>query len=73
MPATESNADFRFVAQGSVCLIEALSEPAREFAEENLHVEGWMGRPTRFQTDYRVGYHLTIRLMEEGFDIEGVI
>lgn len=65
--------DFRIIHQGSVCTIEALSEPAKAFARENIEVESGMGRPERFTTDWRPAHALVTDLLAYGFDILGDI
>lgn len=61
--------DFRFVWFGSVVTVEAVSEAAKDFAEENFPVDSWQGQPTRFTTDWRPAQALAERLASEGWVI----
>lgn len=62
-------ADFLVSSHGSVWTIEALSDAAREFADEHLQVEDWMGIPTNFSTDHRPARSLCERLEADGFNL----
>lgn len=61
--------DFIIQVHGSVWTIEALSDEARTFAEENLDVPGWMGSSTRFTTDHRPARDLCEQLEADGFNL----
>lgn len=62
-------ADFIVSTHGSVWTIEAVSDAAREFAEEHLEVPGWAGIPTHFTTDHRPARDLCERLDADGFTL----
>lgn len=62
-------ADFLVSTHGSVWTVEAMSDAARAFAEEHLAVEGWMGTPINFTTDWRPARDLCERLDADGFTI----
>jgi hypothetical protein len=49
--------------------IEAASDAAKEFARENFPVEGWMGVPEHFTTDWRPARDLCAQLADEGFNV----
>ena len=61
--------DFLVHNFGTVCTIEARSEHAKEFADENFVVEGWQGVPTHFTTDWRPAQNLCERLTADGFNV----
>jgi hypothetical protein len=61
--------DFVVTSYGSVWNIRAESNEAKEFAKENLPVEGWMGSPTNFTTDHRAARDLIDQLSNEGWEI----
>lgn len=62
--------DFRVTSYGTVVNIKAVSKAAKDFANENLPVEGWMGLPTDFTTDHRAAFNLADRLAGEGWEVE---
>lgn len=62
--------DFSIVKHGSVWTIRAESAAAKAFAAANFHVEGWMGVPTLFTTDWRPASAIWLALVEEGFSVE---
>jgi hypothetical protein len=62
-------ADFIVTDCGSVMTIKAVTDAAKEFAEENFLVESWMGHPVHFTADWRVATDLAIQLRADGFDI----
>jgi hypothetical protein len=64
--------DFRLIHHGSVVTLQAVTDDAKAFAEAQFEVEGWMGSPTHFSTDWRAGRELAMQLMDDGFEIEGV-
>jgi hypothetical protein len=61
--------DFIVTDCGSVMTIKAVTEHAKEFAEENFCVEAWMGHPGHFTTDWRVATELAQQLRVDGFEI----
>lgn len=61
--------DFRVTSYGTVTKIEAVSDAAKDFADECLPVESWQGRPTNFTTDWRAANNLIDRLECEGWKI----
>ena len=62
--------DFVFTSHGSVVTVEAVSDAARELAEDNFPVEGWQGIPTNFTTDHRAAINLLNQLCNEGWLVE---
>jgi hypothetical protein len=65
----QQQADFLVSSHGSVVTIEALSDAAREFAEEHFEVPGWAGIPTHFTTDHRPALALCEQLDADGFNL----
>jgi hypothetical protein len=65
-------ADFRIIDHGSVVTVMAVSDAAKDFAEENFAVPGWMGSPHRFTTDHRPAHMLVEQIMDQGFDVDGI-
>jgi len=65
-------ADFRIINHGSVCTVLAVSDDAREFAEENFAIPGWAGSPTRFTTDSRPAFCLMEDMAAQGFEVDGL-
>lgn len=63
-----SQRDFEFTSHGSVWSIRAVSDEAKDFAEENFAVEGWQGAPHYFMTDHRAARALIRQLHEEGWN-----
>jgi hypothetical protein len=61
--------DFTFTSHGSICTIEATSEAAEIFAEENFAVEDWQGIPQHFTTDHRVALDLRDQLEAFGWEV----
>jgi hypothetical protein len=61
--------DFIFQNHGSVVTVTAESNAAKEFARENLAVEGWQGSPERFTTDWRPAQTLMQQLAGDGFEV----
>ena len=61
--------DFQMIDHGTVWTIIAKSDAAKEFANENLAVEDWMGSPEKFTTDWRPARNLAQSLEGEGFVI----
>lgn len=61
--------DFYAITHGSVWRIRAVSEAAKELAEESFPVEGWMGEPTNFCTDWRAAAQLCDQLESEGYTV----
>jgi hypothetical protein len=61
--------DFLARTHGTVWQIEAISDAAKTFAEENLEVASWMGTPTNFTTDWRPARDLCEQLDADGFSI----
>jgi hypothetical protein len=61
--------DFIFQNHGSVITVIAESDAAKEFARENLAVEGWQGSPERFTTDWRPAQALMQQFAAEGFEV----
>jgi hypothetical protein len=66
---TRKDADFLVRTHGSVWTIEALSDAASIWAEENFEVPGWMGTPQCFTTDHRPARDLCLQLEAGGFSI----
>ena len=58
-----------FGTMSTMWRIEAVSAKAKKFAREELPVEGWMGKPEDFHTDWRVARELCGRLAGEGWTV----
>ncbi len=61
--------DFEVFDNGSVWTIKAVSDSAKQFAEENFEVEPWQGVSIHFSTDWRVARDLVRQLVDEGFKV----
>jgi hypothetical protein len=62
--------DFVATNYGTVWGLRAVTNVAKEFAAENFKVDGWMGSPTNFKTDWRAGRDLADQLAGEGWNVE---
>jgi len=62
--------DFEVTNNGSTWNIRAVSFAAKEFAEENFHIDGWQGSSDNFATDHRAGRALANQLISEGWRVE---
>jgi hypothetical protein len=63
--------DFKVRDCGTVWQIEAVSEEAKQFAQENIAVPSYLGEPHAFYADWRPARDLVEQLADQGFEIGG--
>jgi hypothetical protein len=61
--------DFIVTNHGSVMTIKAVTDEAKQFAEEHFIVEAWMGHPVHFTADWRVATEIASSLRVDGFEV----
>ena len=63
--------DFSISDQGSLILIQPVSDRAKQFTDENIHTESWQWIGGAFAVEHRFAQVLIEELPELGFTIGG--
>jgi hypothetical protein len=61
--------DFRISDQGSIVLIEPVSDAAREWTAENVQLENWQWLGPAFTVDHRMADPLIAAIVDDGFAV----
>ncbi len=63
--------DVRFRDEGSIVMVEPLTEAAKEWVRENVPLESWQWLGSRFCCEPRMVKNLMNGMVEGGLNIEG--
>lgn len=64
--------DFRIFDQGSLVMVEPVTDAAKEWVDENVQLEGWQWLGPAFGVDHRMIVVLASAIAAEGFEmVEG--
>lgn len=63
--------DFRIANHGSIVMVEPVTQPAKQWVEDNVQLEGWQWMGPAFSCDPRMVDNLVAGIEADGLSVEG--